>query len=143
MKRGILTALACLSLVAFGSPTAARGAAGEKSPRVEPPADDGAPHTYVQKFNDRGERYSSESEAAADMDIVTERIKSAGYVILHRFVAADVDDPNHQSPWNNYRFEITYIAPHRARIDGSKIQTLRQLKAEPDDCQVINPEFCR
>lgn len=121
----------------------ARGAAARKSLRVEPPAEDGAPHTYVQKFNDRGERYSSESEATADMDIVSERIRSAGYVILHRFVAADVDDPNHQSPWNYYRFEITYIAPRHAKIDATKLKTLRQLGSTPDDCQVINPEFCR
>lgn len=107
------------------------------------PGEDGRPHTYVQKFNARGDRYASEQEAAADMEIVSQRIRSAGYVILNSFVVADVDDPDHRLPWNNYRFEISYIAPHGAHVDPSKIPSLKRLDADPDDCQVLNPEFCQ
>src|SRR6185369_17743200 len=98
------------------------------------------PHTYVQKYDARGERYSTERDAAADMAMVAQRIRAAGYVILHSFVAADAD---RSSPFNYYRFEISYIAPHRAQVDAASIEALRQLKADPDDCQVLNPEFCR
>src|SRR5581483_10163051 len=124
--------LAILTAAAWSMPSGATGR--------ERKADDGTPHTYVQRFDARGERYSSERDAAADMELVSQRIRAAGYVILHSFVAADAD---RNSPFNYYRFEISYIAPHHAQVDPAHLETLRQLKADPDDCQVLNPEFCR
>jgi len=139
MPRLLFAVLAFCSLLVAGWTPSAFAAGARAEHKIEPPSQEGAPQTYVQKFNDRGERYSSENEAAADMEIVSQRIRSAGYVILHRFIAADAD---RNAPWNYYRFEITYIAPHRANIDRSGMRTLEQLHAGPDDCQVLNPEFC-